>query len=404
MNHAKSLTAAGLACLAFLYTGAAASEDARDPIYGTVMGAWTYPDADRDSRFGLGVDLGLGIPLSPKLNLEINGFTYGSERQSDQEHDFHHGLGVNLMYEFINGWLRPIVIGGLGATIEDVQGDPETYGYFNLGFGGIADLPVDNLSLRMDIRYVGVVEGSVERPSVNGQEQLLGDVRYNFGLQFAFAQHEPLPPPAPADSDGDGVVDPADRCPNTPPGVAVDAVGCPLDSDGDGVTDGNDQCPHTPAGIAVGPDGCPLNNDHDGDGIVDASDQCPGTPAGFRVDGTGCVVQQTVTLHSIGFEFNSDRLTFNARRVLGDIARALTQQPDLIVEVAGHTDALGSATYNLELSKRRAQAVVDYLAEQGVDPARLKAVGYGESRPVASNETADGREQNRRVEFRILGN
>ena len=407
MNHLKSLTVAGTACLALLLTTPAIADEAADAVYGTVMGAWTYPDAERDSQFGLGLDLGIGIPLSSRLNLELNGFTYGTERESDEEHDFHHGLGINLMYETMDSWLRPILIGGIGATVEDVQGEPETYGYFNLGLGGIADLPADNLSLRLDIRYFGVVDGQTTRPEVQDGGELLSDVRYNFGLQFAFASSERAPKPAPvavqsSDSDADGVEDARDRCPGTAPGTVVDPNGCPLDSDGDGVADAYDRCPNTEAGLAVGPNGCALNNDEDNDGIANDADQCPGTPQGFRVDASGCVVEQTVVLRTVGFELNSDRLTFNARRVLLDVANALKQQAGLDVAVEGHTDSLGSDDYNQKLSQRRANAVIAYLVQQGIDATRLKAVGHGESRPVASNETADGREQNRRVEFKIV--
>lgn len=410
MNHLKSLTVAGAACLALLSAGPAVAQNDTDSVYGTVMGAWNYPDAQRDAKFGLGLDLGLGIPLTRLLNLELNGFTYGSERESDEEHDFHHGLGINLMLETSNNWLRPFVIGGIGATVEDVQGEPETYGYFNLGLGGVADLPADNLSLRLDIRYVGVVDGQVTRPEVDGGGELLSDVRYNFGLQFAFDSSDPAPKPAPvavqsnsADSDGDGVIDANDRCPDTIAGTVVDPAGCPLDADGDGVADAYDRCPNTAAGNAVGPNGCALITDADNDGVADAADQCPGTPQGFGVDASGCVIEQTVVLRTIGFELNSDRLTFNARRVLLDVANALKQQGNLGVAVEGHTDSLGSEAYNLELSQRRANSVIAYLAQQGVDASRLEAMGYGESRPVADNETADGREQNRRVEFRIVG-
>lgn len=91
------------------------------------------------------------------------------------------------------------------------------------------------------------------------------------------------PPP---DEDGDGVPDKKDKCPRTPRGAIVDAVGCPIDSDGDGVWDGLDQCPDTPQGCKVDSKGCPL--DGDGDGVIDCRDKCPDTPKGAKVDADGC--------------------------------------------------------------------------------------------------------------------
>jgi len=202
------------------------------------------------------------------------------------------------------------------------------------------------------------------------------------------------------DSDGDGVPDRLDQCPDTPAGVAVDEVGCPLDSDGDGVDDYLDQCPNTPAGVAVDEVGCPL--DSDGDGVPDHLDQCPGTPAGTEVDEVGCPVPQ-VLIESIHFDFDSATVKPISRAVLDARAlRALRANPSLRLRIEGHTDSVGTDRYNQGLSERRAQAVKDYLVSQGINPNRLETVGYGESRPVDSNEAAAGRANNRRVEFVVL--
>lgn len=213
----------------------------------------------------------------------------------------------------------------------------------------------------------------------------------------------PAPAPAvamPKDSDGDGVPDDKDRCPGTPAGAKVDAQGCELDSDGDGVVDRLDRCPGTPAGRKVDAQGC--EPDSDGDGVVDALDQCPNTPRGDRVDARGCTLASTIQLKGVNFDNDSAAIRPDARPILDEAVATLRRYPQLRVEVAGHTDDRASDDYNLDLSRRRAQAVVDYFVQMGVDAARLAPKGYGKSTPVAENTTATGRAVNRRVELRIL--
>ncbi|MCK5768981.1 OmpA family protein [Algiphilus sp.] len=142
--------------------------------------------------------------------------------------------------------------------------------------------------------------------------------------------------------------------------------------------------------------------DSDGDGIPDQADKCPGTPAGTRVDGEGCALSDVIQLYGVLFAFDSADLHANARRLLNPVVEIFNRYPDLEVEVAGHTDSLGSDEYNQELSQRRAESVKQYLADHGVPAGQVSAVGYGESEPVATNDTEEGREENRRVEIRIL--
>jgi OmpA-OmpF porin, OOP family len=108
-----------------------------------------------------------------------------------------------------------------------------------------------------------------------------------------------------------------------------------------------------------------------------------------------------VVLRGVNFEFDQDRLTVNARTLLDDVVAALAAAPEIAVEIAGHTDSLGSDAYNQRLSERRAKAVRDYLISQGVEAGRLSEKGYGEAEPVADNATEEGRELNRRVELRV---
>ena len=188
------------------------------------------------------------------------------------------------------------------------------------------------------------------------------------------------------------------QCPSygvVPAGAAVDAEGCPLDTDGDGVADYRDQCPGTPAGVSVNANGCPLDSDNDG--VPDFRDQCPGTPAGVAVNSLGC--SESLVLEGVNFEFDSARLTAQAQQELRQVAQLLVNNPDVRVSIEGHTDSRGDATYNKRLSQSRAQSVGTYLNQLGVSADRMMAVGYGEERPVATNDTAAGRAANRRVEL-----
>ncbi len=205
----------------------------------------------------------------------------------------------------------------------------------------------------------------------------------------------------PKDSDQDGVLDAADKCPNTPAGTPVDATGCPKDSDGDGVTDLLDKCPNTPAGTPVDAKGCP--KDADGDGVTDTADKCPNTPAGTKVDAVGCPALfgggATLVLEGVYFETGKAVLKPESQSALDRVAESLTGNPEVKVEIGGHTDNTGSKATNVRLSAARANAVRDYLIGKGVDAGRLTAKGYGPDKPVADNKTVAGRAANRRVEL-----
>ncbi len=206
----------------------------------------------------------------------------------------------------------------------------------------------------------------------------------------------------PRDSDGDGILDGLDMCTDTPLGTLVNEDGCPLDSDGDGVFDGLDQCPGTPAGCVVNDVGCPL--DADGDGVCDALDRCPGTKVGDKVDAVGCSGAQKggFVLEGITFKLNSAVIDPKSYPALNNAAQVMRDNPNVKVEIGGYTDSSGSAAYNKNLSLKRAEAVKSYLVDKGISAAQMTAVGYGEAKPIASNKTAEGRAQNRRIEFRFL--
>ncbi|MGZ4970686.1 MAG: OmpA family protein, partial [Methylobacter sp.] len=137
--------------------------------------------------------------------------------------------------------------------------------------------------------------------------------------------------------------------------------------------------------------------DADADGVNDCLDRCPGTINGSKVDNTGCPVR--LVLKGQHFKYNSAELTLNAQTILDGVAQSLVAYPQKNdIEVQGHCSSEGSAAYNLKLSQRRAQSVVDYLKMKGVTN-RLIAKGYGESQPIADNKTEAGRSENRRVEL-----
>jgi outer membrane protein OmpA-like peptidoglycan-associated protein len=213
----------------------------------------------------------------------------------------------------------------------------------------------------------------------------------------------------PKDADGDGVTDDKDQCADTPAGEQVDAKGCPLpkDADGDGVTDDKDRCADTPAGTKVDANGCPVPTDADGDGVTDDKDRCPSTPSGVKVDEEGCQVlfeptRKTLILEGVNFATGKAELTPESETILDGVAESLVANDSIRVQVGGHTDNTGSAAVNRRLSAARANAVRDYLISKGVAADRLTAVGFGPSKPVASNRTAEGRAQNRRVELTRL--
>jgi len=207
------------------------------------------------------------------------------------------------------------------------------------------------------------------------------------------------------DSDGDGIPDNEDACPHEP-GIP-ELKGCPIrDSDGDGIPDHEDACPHEPGIPEL--KGCP-DKDTDGDGIPDRIDSCPYEPG--PPENNGCpkksmvVITREKLVISDKVYFDTGKATIQRRSniLLDEIARIVKEHPDVPkVLIEGHTDSTGSHTSNMRLSERRAEAVRTYLLNKGVPPERLEARGFGPDRPIATNDTAAGREANRRVEFIIV--
>ncbi|MBO0330803.1 OmpA family protein [[Muricauda] lutisoli] len=203
------------------------------------------------------------------------------------------------------------------------------------------------------------------------------------------------------DADGDGVADKDDACPSTPGLPAL--AGCP-DADGDGVADKDDECPNE-AGPAEN-DGCPWP-DGDGDGVLDKDDQCPeiaGTVANNGCPEVTEEVQKQLNdyARTILFDTGKSSIKAESTSVMVDIIQILNEYPNAKFTVEGHTDSVGSESLNQRLSEERANSVRDFLIDKGIDADRLSAIGYGEAKPIATNNTRAGRAQNRRVEINLI--
>ena len=159
---------------------------------------------------------------------------------------------------------------------------------------------------------------------------------------------------------------------------------------------------------AIPPQVCGGNADSDGDGVTDCNDRCPGSQAGQAIGPDGCPVPLTIDLRGVNFDYDKATLRPDAIATLQDAVGILNAHPQMQVEVAGHTDAIGTDAYNQGLSMRRARAVYDYLTANGVSADRISGPnGYGESRPIAPNTNPDGtdnpegRARNRRTELNV---
>ena len=227
-----------------------------------------------------------------------------------------------------------------------------------------------------------------------------------FSLVFNFGKHN--------DTDHDGVSDKYDKCPDTPVGVKVDARGCPIDSDGDGVADYLDKCPNTPTGVKVDANGCPFDTNTNENEI---KDRLKALEDDNRIlnDKINKLYEDTLndssnnqgiignsSFQNIEFEFGSDKLTKSSYSTLDQIAVTLNNNKATVrLSVAGYTDYIGTVDYNQKLSVRRANSVKIYLMNKNVPAKSIFIIGYGEENPIATNETSEGRQKNRRVEFQI---
>lgn len=253
------------------------------------------------------------------------------------------------------------------------------------------------------------------------------DLEYQYGGYMTAVDPCPDPELTPAsqipercrnvvvDSDGDTIPDKDDKCPFAGRAGFIDEFGCAPDRDGDTVPDYADLCPDE--GGRVDRNGCPIRLDTDGDGIYDDVDKCveePETFNGFE-DEDGCPDSDPDALveltegkinikEQVFFETSKAIIKEESFELLNQVAQLLIDNPHVgNVTVEGHTDSRGKYKYNKKLSQDRADSVMKYLVERGVDAARLNAIGYGPDNPIDTNDTKEGRARNRRVEFVVLG-
>ncbi len=356
------------------------------------------------------------------------GFVPSENADGNRSHNFIM-FGGDGVFHFLTGTVVPYALGGAGyiknVTQEDFLDVKDPYYEFG---GGVKIFPTETAYVGIDVRDVILPLDLEDTGSTTYH-----NVFPSFELGFMWGGG---PPPdmdadgvpdkkdkcpgtpfgavvdergCPIDTDGDGVYDGLDRCTGTPSGAEVDGSGCPKDTDGDGVFDGIDLCAGTPDGAVVDDEGCP--KDSDNDGVYDGLDECPGTPAGKRVDISGCEIpeieyeflsEKKLELQIL-FELGSAKILPESEDILQQVGEILEKWEKVTVEVAGHTDATGGEALNQKLSQKRAESVRDYLLENfEIEGSRLVAKGYGESKPIAPNDTPEGRQMNRRVEINVL--
>ena len=262
-----------------------------------------------------------------------------------------------------------------------------------IGEGGFKFLVSDNVSLNVGFNMNYVDVDNLDDVVIGSDNDIFftafgGLTVYFFGVN---------------DSDDDGVADDDDLCPETPQMVIVDQFGCPVDIDNDGVPDYLDKCPNTPANIPIDIDGCAVDSDNDGvpdyldlckdtqegvlvdkrgcpkdsdqDGVPDYRDNCPDTPVGTEVNRLGCPLEtikaevpeitSMVLSSGVNFEVGKSTLLSGARSELNEIIEVMVKYPDSKWRISGYTDNTGSYSLNMKLSYDRAQAVADYLIQNG---------------------------------------
>ena len=307
---------------------------------------------------------------------------------------------LNGVYSFdaMNS-IVPFIKAGAGYEFVGNNANKRNIGGVVLDAGAGVKVPLtQELAFKAEAIYLAKVGNNY---NVRSDDNLL----VLAGLNYAFGERAPKAAPvvAPLDDDNDGVINEEDKCLDTPAGTKVDALGCALvlDTDGDGVNNDLDKCPTTPAGTTVDADGCKVDGDDDQDGVLNSKDICPNTPLGEAVNVDGCPL---IVNLEINFANDSDKIPADLDAQMQIYADFLMKHTNYDAKIVGYTDSRGSAKHNQNLSERRANAVKDALIAKGVNPSQLTAMGAGEANPIASNDTKEGRAQNRRIEAELTRN
>ena len=352
-----------------------------------------YEDVSGDFNFeipvGIGVDFKMGQNSYFNIQLEYH------LGLADDRDNLQHGLGFKYLIgkevEKEKVPLKPVDFDEDGVPDEtdecpDVPGLIELNGCPDTDGDGIADADDQCPDFAGRIEMGGCPDTDGDGISDNEDQcpSLVGPIE-NKGCPVL-------------DKDNDGILDAEDECPDEAGTRATQ--GCP-DTDGDGIADRSDQCPND-AGLTRF-NGCP---DRDGDGIHDALDLCPGTFGSPDNDGCPVVKREVKELldfaqRAIQFDVAQSTLKSESIPVLNQILDIMRRNPEYGLSISGHTDSQGEPFNNLDLSERRAKACYDFLVERGIADDRVSYVGYGETRPIATNDTEAGKRLNRRVEFEI---
>jgi len=399
-----------------------------------IFGGVIFPSSDHNLRYeaypqqayNIGPELGARLGYYPAsfLGLEGEGMAAASKVKNTETSAGIYAVRGQVVLQAPLPYVAPFVLGGfgtLGAISRAMANDSDPAWHFGIG----AKFPLTHLlSARLDLR-----DTLTKNKQQDGQAQTF---EVQLGLFTTVERSRKEPPPPPADTDHDGYIDSEDQCP-AEQGVAP--RGCPADTDTDGVLDKDDFCPREagpapngcpdpdldkdgvplpcdqcPKEVGVKPDGCPIR-DKDGDGIFDDKDKCvdkPETKNGFE-DEDGCpdTVPEAIkkfsgVIEGIYFDKNKATITAKSKPALANAAKVLNSYPSIHLEISGHTSSEGDAAVNQRLSQERAEAVKQWLVDNGVGSERIKTRGVGAEEPIADNKKAAGREKNRRIEFKVL--
>lgn len=361
--------------------------------------------------WSLSPDVGLRVAYFPLtfLGVEVEGAAIPARiRTPDDDSAFLYGVRGHAILRAPWWRVSPFVLGGFGmmgvASDAALLGnDIDPVAHYGLGM----QIFINRfLSFRLEGRHLLAAQER-EQDNRTSHAEVLAGLSLTFGRKLPEVPPPP-PPPPPPDRDGDTVADYDDACPDEAGLVELEGCPPPPDSDGDGIRDPDDKCPQE-AGVPEY-EGCPIP-DTDGDGFLDPDDKCPNEPEtknGFE-DDDGCadelppeVEEFDGVIEGIYFETNSDKIRRKSRPTLDKAIAVLEKFPEVKIEVVGHTDDRGSREYNIDLSKRRAQAVVDYLVKGGIDASRLRSRGAGPDEPRVENDSKANRALNRRTEFHVL--